>query len=97
MNPCPTILWLGLCCRNSTNGSSVEDILLDEIPAIAIKFTVNSTAILLFGYIHMTCWVYTADRQIRVIRRKAFHNVLRQHVGFFDKNKSGGLVTSLTE
>ena len=56
-----------------------------------------SAGVMVNGFIHMTCWVHTADRQIRVIRRMAFNSILRQHMGYFDKNKSGALVTSLTE
>ena len=59
--------------------------------------TLFATGILVFGYIQMSCWVYTADRQIRVIRQTAFNSILRKHMGYFDKHKSGALVTSLTE
>ena len=83
--------------RNGTNASDGLDELLDAIPMVAAKFSANSTGVLVFGFIHMTCWVYTADRQIRVIRQKAFHNILTQHMGYFDKHKSGALVTTLTE
>ena len=71
--------------------------LLDEVPRIATTFTLNATGILVFGWVAMTAWVYTADRQIRVIRRTAFATILRQHMGYFDQHKSGALVTSLTE
>ena len=88
-----------MCCRNGSNITEDEalEALLDEVPRIAAQFSLNSTAVLLFGYLHMMLWVTTADRQIRVIRRTAFHNILTQHMGYFDKNKSGALVTSLTE
>ena len=66
----------------------------DEIETAPLSVTAG---ICVCGFIHMTCWVHTADRQIRVIRRMAFNSILRQHMGYFDKNKSGALVTSLTE
>ena len=68
------------------------------VALVTLYLVVSVTAgICVCGFIHMTCWVHTADRQIRVIRRMAFNSILRQHMGYFDKNKSGALVTSLTE
>ena len=89
------IKYLYSICR--TNGTDPEEALLDEVPRIAAEFSLNALGIFVFGFIHMSCWVLTADRQTRVVRREAFSNILRQHTGYFDKNKSGALVTKLTE
>ena len=47
--------------------------------------------------LQVLCWVSTADRQVAVVRTKAFHNILSQHMGYFDKHSGGELNTRMTE
>jgi ABC-type multidrug transport system fused ATPase/permease subunit len=74
-----------------------NDFLYNYIPQIAYTYTVQTVTMFLACYIHMTCWLTTSQRQTRVARRTAFHNIMRQHMGYFDTHKGGELNTRLTE
>ena len=45
----------------------------------------------------MTCWSLTAERQSRRVRSLAFHNIMRQHIGWFDVHQTGELNVRLSE
>lgn len=81
-----------------TFSGSVNANLLNELATgMALKYSLCATGVLLFGFIHMACWVTTSDRQIARIRDLAFHNILRQDMAYFDTHASGGVVSSMTE
>ena len=48
-------------------------------------------------YMMMCFWTLTAERQTRRIRKLAFHNIMRQHIGWFDLHQTGELNVRLSE
>lgn len=53
--------------------------------------------VLLAAYIQVSFWTLAAGRQIRKIRQKFFHAILRQEMGWFDIKGTTELNTRLTE
>jgi ABC-type multidrug transport system fused ATPase/permease subunit len=57
----------------------------------------NVSAITLFcSFTHMVCWVTAGENQTKRIRELYFKAILRQEVGWFDKNDTGALTTQMT-
>ncbi|RXM28403.1 Multidrug resistance protein 1 [Acipenser ruthenus] len=54
-------------------------------------------AVLLAAYIQISFWTLAAGRQIKRLRKKFFHAVVRQEIGWFDVNEIGELNTRLTD
>ena len=52
---------------------------------------------LLSNYLSNVCYNTAAERQIKRIRNKLFKSIIRQDMGFFDKNSPGELAASLVE
>lgn len=46
---------------------------------------------LLANYLMIICWDTAANRQVKRIRNKLFHNIIRQDMEFFDENTPGDL------
>lgn len=63
---------------------------------IAVGFSVMGLVVMLCGCVNVACWCLAAERQTKVIRELAFRSVLRQHMGWFDKQQSGQINTRLT-
>ncbi|XP_037597270.1 phosphatidylcholine translocator ABCB4 isoform X4 [Cebus imitator] len=53
--------------------------------------------VLVAAYIQVSFWTLAAGRQIRKIRQKFFHAILRQEIGWFDINDTTELNTRLTD
>uniref|UniRef100_A0A4X2M982 P-type phospholipid transporter n=1 Tax=Vombatus ursinus TaxID=29139 RepID=A0A4X2M982_VOMUR len=53
--------------------------------------------VLIAAYIQVSFWTLAAGRQIKKIRQKFFHAVLRQEIGWFDVNDTTELNTRLTD
>jgi ABC-type multidrug transport system fused ATPase/permease subunit len=53
--------------------------------------------VLVAAYIQVSFWTLAAGRQIKKIRQKFFHAILRQEMGWFDIKGTTELNTRLTE
>ncbi|CAJ0587030.1 unnamed protein product, partial [Mesorhabditis spiculigera] len=49
------------------------------------------------GLLNMCCWHTVSERQMHQIRIRYFEAVLRQNMGWFDKNETGALTTKMTD
>ncbi|NXX90137.1 MDR1 protein, partial [Centropus bengalensis] len=56
-----------------------------------------AAAVLLAAYIQTSFWTLAAGRQIKKIREKFFHAIMRQDIGWFDVNDVGELNTRLLD
>ena len=65
---------------------------LIPLPKIYLKRNIS-----LLSYMMMSFWTLTAERQTRRIRSLAFHNIMRQHIGYFDLHQTGELNVRLSE
>ena len=63
----------------------------------AIYFIYVGVGVIIFGFIGMTSWIWTAERQVFKIRRLFFRSIMRQSVGWFDKQQVGDLTARLAE
>ena len=69
----------------------------EETIQYCLQYVYLGAAILVAGYIQMVCWLTACERQIFKIRKEFFYAILRQDIGWFDKNQSGALTTKLAE
>ncbi|XP_006891547.1 PREDICTED: multidrug resistance protein 3 [Elephantulus edwardii] len=72
-------------------------ILEEEMTRYAYYYSGLGAGVLVAAYIQVSFWTLAAGRQIRKIRHKFFHAILRQEIGWFDKNDITELNTRLTD
>ncbi|XP_051856874.1 phosphatidylcholine translocator ABCB4 isoform X2 [Antechinus flavipes] len=72
-------------------------ILEEEMTRYAYYYSGLGGGVLIAAYIQVSFWTLAAGRQIKKIRQKFFHAVLRQEIGWFDINDTTELNTRLTD
>ncbi|XP_062035147.1 phosphatidylcholine translocator ABCB4 isoform X1 [Lepus europaeus] len=72
-------------------------ILEEEMTRYAYYYSGLGAGVLLAAYIQVSFWTLAAGRQIKKIRQKFFHAILRQEIGWFDINDTAELNTRLTD
>ncbi|CAF0763048.1 unnamed protein product [Brachionus calyciflorus] len=68
----------------------------NRIQSNILNYVYFGIASIIANYIGYACFDTTAERQIKRIRNKLFMSLLRQEVGFFDKNSPGELNSRIT-
>ncbi|KAK0147330.1 Bile salt export pump [Merluccius polli] len=98
-----------LAWTNSTNGSMWEAFkplqnrscgILDieyEMTNFAYYYVGIGIAVFLLGYFQISLWVTSAARQIQIIRKLYFSQVMRMEIGWFDCNSVGELNTRMSD
>lgn len=61
-----------------------------EVAKYALDFVYLSIAVLVSGWLEVSCWIYTGERQSARIRLHYLKAMLNQDVGFFDTDTSTG-------
>ena len=93
-------------CRINTTicGFFVEDSLcttgddlIDEINQLVIYYCVLGVVAFVCGWLHVSLFQYTCERQLNIIRKKFFHSIVRQEIGWFDVNSVGELNSRIHE
>ncbi|KAM6201356.1 phosphatidylcholine translocator ABCB4 isoform 2-T2 [Rhynchocyon petersi] len=69
----------------------------EEMTRYAYYYSGLGAGVLVAAYIQVSFWTLAAGRQIRKIRHKFFHAILRQEISWFDKNDITELNTRLTD
>ncbi|MGH0133082.1 UNVERIFIED_CONTAM: hypothetical protein FKN15_045383 [Acipenser sinensis] len=82
--------------QNFTRPQSNET-LEQQMTRFAYYYSGLGAAVLLAAYIQISFWTLAAGRQIKRLRKKFFHAVVRQEIGWFDVNEIGELNTRLTD
>ncbi|XP_055468722.1 phosphatidylcholine translocator ABCB4 isoform X2 [Psammomys obesus] len=72
-------------------------ILEEEMTRYAYYYSGLGGGVLVTAYIQVSFWTLAAGRQIKKIRQKFFHAILRQEMGWFDIQDTTELNTRLTE
>ncbi|MED6222158.1 ATP-binding cassette, sub-B (MDR TAP), member 4 [Stylosanthes scabra] len=72
------------------NGSNKQ--VAHEVSKVSLKFLCLGIAVFLAGFLQVACWVITGERQAARIRGLYLKAILRQDVGFFDKETNTGEV-----
>ena len=73
------------------------DDLIDEINILLIYYCGLGVVAFVCGWLHVSLFQFACERQLHIIRRKFFHSVLRQEIGWFDVNSVGELNSRLNE
>ena len=73
------------------------DDLIDEINILVIYYCALGVVALVCGWLHVSLFQYSCERQLHIIRRRFFHSILRQEIGWFDVNSAGELNSRLSE
>ncbi|XP_068529975.1 ATP-dependent translocase ABCB1-like isoform X1 [Anas acuta] len=85
---------------NSSNVTPPPEIfgnLEEEMTRYAYDYSALAAGVLVAAYIQTSFWTLAAGRQIKKIREKFFHAIMRQEIGWFDVNDVGELNTRLTD
>jgi ATP-binding cassette subfamily B (MDR/TAP) protein 1 len=85
--------------ESTTSGSNCDTAALMNwcAGAISIDFAVFGLVTCVCSYAHVAVFTIVSDRVSRKVRRLAFSNILRQHIGYFDVHFGGELNTRLTQ
>lgn len=78
-------------------GPQSNETLEQQMTRFAYYYSGLGAAVLLAAYIQISFWTLAAGRQIKRLRKKFFHAVVRQEIGWFDVNEIGELNTRLTD
>ncbi|KAF4800616.1 Multidrug resistance protein 1 [Turdus rufiventris] len=91
---------------NTSTNFSLDDLknlteqlnkLENDMTRYAIYYSIIGAAVLLAAYVQTAFWTLAAGRQIKKIREKFFHAIMRQEIGWFDVNDAGELNTRLLD
>ncbi|NXU86045.1 MDR1 protein, partial [Xiphorhynchus elegans] len=85
---------------NSSEMNFTSDILAkleEDMTRYAYYYCGIAVGVLLAAYAQTSFWTLTAGRQIKKIREKFFHAIMRQEIGWFDVNDVGELNTRLLD
>ncbi|XP_037984437.1 ATP-dependent translocase ABCB1 isoform X2 [Motacilla alba alba] len=69
----------------------------EDMTRYAYYYSGIAAGVLLAAYIQTSFWTLAAGRQIKKIREKFFHAIMRQEIGWFDVNDVGELNTRLLD
>ncbi|KAM4908400.1 ATP-dependent translocase ABCB1 isoform 2-T2 [Sylvia borin] len=81
----------------SGNTGSTENLALFFLYRYAYYYSGIAAGVLVAAYIQTSFWTLAAGRQIKKIREKFFHAIMRQEIGWFDVNDVGELNTRLLD
>ncbi|XP_018618531.1 ATP-dependent translocase ABCB1 isoform X1 [Scleropages formosus] len=83
--------------EDATGQLSNSTSLGDQMSRYAIFYSVMGVIVLVAAYLQVALWTLAAGRQIKRIRKKFFHAIIHQEIGWFDVNEAGELNTRLTD
>ncbi|KAM4908399.1 ATP-dependent translocase ABCB1 isoform 1-T1 [Sylvia borin] len=69
----------------------------EDMTRYAYYYSGIAAGVLVAAYIQTSFWTLAAGRQIKKIREKFFHAIMRQEIGWFDVNDVGELNTRLLD
>ncbi|NXI44826.1 MDR1 protein, partial [Galbula dea] len=69
----------------------------EDMTSYAYYYSAIAAGVLLSAYCQTAFWTLAAGRQIKKIRAKFFHAIMRQEIGWFDVNDVGELNTRLLD
>ncbi|KAB2625083.1 hypothetical protein D8674_016743 [Pyrus ussuriensis x Pyrus communis] len=75
---------------NSFGGAGNTKGVVDAVSEVALKFVYLAVAAAALSFLQMSCWMVTGERQASRIRSLYLKTIIRQDVGFFDKETNTG-------
>ncbi|KAM7274773.1 hypothetical protein ACFE04_016639 [Oxalis oulophora] len=88
--PIMTIIFGQL--TNSFGNNQFNDDTVKEVSKVSLKFVYLAVAALAAAFLQVSCWMVTGERQAARIRGLYLKTILRQDIGFFDKETNTGEV-----
>lgn len=79
-----------------TNASSYSD-LQQVMATYSLYYTALGFVVFIASTLQIYCWQLACERQVHRMRKDFFYQVLRQEIGWFDQNESGGFSSKLNE
>lgn len=73
------------------------DSIVDSMKTFALYYVAIAAGMFVCSFFQAALWSISAVRQVHRLRIHFFKSILRQDIGWFDLNESGGLTTRLTE
>uniref|UniRef100_A0A8C2CBM0 ABC-type xenobiotic transporter n=1 Tax=Cyprinus carpio TaxID=7962 RepID=A0A8C2CBM0_CYPCA len=82
---------------NVTLPQSSNETLGEQMTRHAINYSIMGFVVLVAAYMQVAFWTLAAGRQVKKLRKKFFHSIMKQEIGWFDINETGQLNTRLTD
>ncbi|XP_067304664.1 ATP-binding cassette, sub-family B (MDR/TAP), member 4 [Pseudorasbora parva] len=82
---------------NFTIPVSSNETLGEKMTRHAIYYSIMGFVVLVAAYVQVAFWTLAAGRQVKKLRKKFFHSIMKQEIGWFDVNETGQLNTRLTD
>uniref|UniRef100_A0A8C0YSY8 ATP-binding cassette sub-family B member 5 n=1 Tax=Cyprinus carpio carpio TaxID=630221 RepID=A0A8C0YSY8_CYPCA len=82
---------------NVTLPQSSNETLGEQMTRHAINYSIMGFVVLVAAYMQVAFWTLAAGRQVKKLRKKFFHSIMKQEIGWFDVNETGQLNTRLTD
>uniref|UniRef100_A0A9J8BFG7 ATP-binding cassette sub-family B member 5 n=2 Tax=Cyprinus carpio TaxID=7962 RepID=A0A9J8BFG7_CYPCA len=76
---------------------SSNETLGEQMTRHAINYSIMGFVVLVAAYMQVAFWTLAAGRQVKKLRKKFFHSIMKQEIGWFDVNETGQLNTRLTD
>ncbi|XP_019151365.1 PREDICTED: ABC transporter B family member 20-like [Ipomoea nil] len=77
-----------------THGSEPPDKLFDRFTELSLTIVYIAAGVFVAGWIEVSCWILTGERQTAVIRSKYVEVLLNQDMSFFDTYGNNGDIVS---
>uniref|UniRef100_A0A8C2FUP2 ATP-binding cassette sub-family B member 5 n=1 Tax=Cyprinus carpio TaxID=7962 RepID=A0A8C2FUP2_CYPCA len=94
------VLPLMVIVFGGMTNSFVDDTIAENLKNITLspRFLKTNNNIFLFAaYMQVAFWTLAAGRQVKKLRKRFFHSIMKQEIGWFDVNETGQLNTRLTD
>ncbi|CAF4231178.1 unnamed protein product [Rotaria sp. Silwood2] len=89
---------VGLGCRNQTSSSlsiTVNQSPYEKIQSVIKWYPILGACCFVLLWIAFTCWMISAERQVRKMRYALMKNIMRQNIGWFDCRSPSDLSVGL--
>uniref|UniRef100_A0A672QJH2 ATP-binding cassette sub-family B member 5 n=1 Tax=Sinocyclocheilus grahami TaxID=75366 RepID=A0A672QJH2_SINGR len=83
--------------KNITLPPSDNESLGEQMTRHAIYYSIMGFVVLFAAYMQVAFWTLAAGRQVKKLRKRFFHSIMKQEIGWFDVNETGQLNTRLTD
>uniref|UniRef100_A0A8C1JHX0 ABC-type xenobiotic transporter n=1 Tax=Cyprinus carpio TaxID=7962 RepID=A0A8C1JHX0_CYPCA len=83
--------------KNITLSPSDNETLGEQMTRHAIYYSIMGFVVLFAAYMQVAFWTLAAGRQVKKLRKRFFHSIMKQEIGWFDVNETGQLNTRLTD
>uniref|UniRef100_A0A671LMY3 ABC-type xenobiotic transporter n=1 Tax=Sinocyclocheilus anshuiensis TaxID=1608454 RepID=A0A671LMY3_9TELE len=85
------------CIINFTFPQPSNESLGEQMTRHAIYYSIMGFVVLFAAYMQVAFWTLAAGRQVKKLRKRFFHSIMKQEIGWFDVNETGQLNTRLTD